>query len=64
MLSASIGYIKFEYLRLGEGCVFNAPFNTISAISWILVLLMEETGVPYFSITWSRSYVVRSHFKL
>jgi hypothetical protein len=26
--------------------VFNATFNNISAISWQLVLLLEETGVP------------------
>jgi hypothetical protein len=26
--------------------VFNATFNNISAISWRLVLLVEETGVP------------------
>ena len=26
--------------------VFNATFNTISVISWRLVLLMEETIVP------------------
>jgi hypothetical protein len=26
--------------------VFNASFNNISAISWRLVLLVEETGVP------------------
>ena len=26
--------------------VFNATFNNISVISWIPVLLMEETGVP------------------
>ena len=26
--------------------VFNATFNNISAISWWLVLLVEETGVP------------------
>jgi hypothetical protein len=26
--------------------VFNANFNNISAISWQLVLLMEEIGVP------------------
>ena len=26
--------------------VFNAIFNNISVISWRLVLLMEETGVP------------------
>ena len=26
--------------------VFNATFNSISAISWRSVLLVEETGVP------------------
>jgi len=26
--------------------VFNATFNNISAISWRLVLLVEEGGVP------------------
>jgi len=26
--------------------VFNVTFNNISAISWRLVLLVEETGVP------------------
>jgi hypothetical protein len=26
--------------------VFNATFNNISAISWWLILLVEETGVP------------------
>jgi hypothetical protein len=26
--------------------VFNATFSNISVISWWLVLLMEETGVP------------------
>jgi len=26
--------------------VFNATFNTISAISWRLILLVEKTGVP------------------
>ena len=25
---------------------FNATFNTISVISWLSVLLVEETGVP------------------
>ena len=31
---------------LGEAIVFNATFNSISAISWRSVLLVEETGVP------------------
>jgi len=26
--------------------VFNATFNTISVISWLSVLLVEEIGVP------------------
>jgi hypothetical protein len=26
--------------------VFNATFNNMSVISWLSVLLMEETGVP------------------
>ena len=26
--------------------VFNTTFNNISAISWLSVILMEETGVP------------------
>jgi hypothetical protein len=26
--------------------VFNATFNNISAISWLSVLFVEETGVP------------------
>jgi len=26
--------------------VFNTTFNNISAISWRLVLLVEETGMP------------------
>ena len=26
--------------------VFNATFNNISAISWLSVLLVEETAVP------------------
>ena len=27
--------------------VFNATFNNISVISWRLVLLVDETGVPW-----------------
>jgi hypothetical protein len=26
--------------------VFNATYNNISAVSWLSVLLVEETGVP------------------
>jgi hypothetical protein len=36
--------------KLSETClglmVFNATFNNISVISWWLILLEEETGVP------------------
>jgi hypothetical protein len=30
----------------GRGGIFNATFNYISVISWRLVLVVEETGVP------------------
>jgi hypothetical protein len=33
-------------LRWVKVMVLNATFNNISAISWRLILLMEETGVP------------------
>ena len=36
-------------IKLIEGdrvMVFNATFNNISAISWMSVLVVEETGVP------------------
>jgi hypothetical protein len=33
-------------LKYGWFMMFNATFNTISAISWRSVLLVEETGVP------------------
>ena len=32
--------------QVGWFMVFDATFNTISVISWLSVLLMEETGVP------------------
>jgi len=36
-----------DQLRVrGYIVVFNATFNTISAISWQSVLLVEETGIP------------------
>jgi hypothetical protein len=31
---------------VGWFMVFNATFNNISIISWLSVLLVEETGVP------------------
>jgi hypothetical protein len=41
---------KFEYtkvvIRSGRVMVFNTTFNNISVISWLSVLLVEETGVP------------------
>jgi len=30
----------------GLGCWYLMPYNNISAISWWLVLLVEETGIP------------------
>jgi len=35
--------LKKVWLRF---MVFHATFNTISVISWLSVLLVEETGVP------------------
>jgi hypothetical protein len=34
--------------NFGKECVllFNATFNNISVMSWLSVLLVEETGVP------------------
>jgi hypothetical protein len=37
--------------------VFNSTFNNISVISWLSVLLVEETGVP-----WENHRPVASHF--
>jgi hypothetical protein len=39
-------YLNFNFLDYFRFMVFNANFNNISAISWQLVLLMEEIGVP------------------
>jgi hypothetical protein len=36
------GYYGLEVMVI----VFNITFNNISVISWRLVLLVEETGVP------------------
>jgi hypothetical protein len=33
-------------VRVSRAMVFNATFNNISVISWWLVLLIYETGVP------------------
>ena len=40
--SLVIGMLWFEFRVI----VLNATFNNISDISWRLVLLVEETGVP------------------
>jgi hypothetical protein len=39
-------YLNFNFLDYFRFMVFNANFNNISAISWQLVLLIEEIGVP------------------
>jgi hypothetical protein len=41
LLAFSLG--KYNTVRI---MVFNATFKNISVISWRLVLLVEETGVP------------------
>jgi len=48
-VTKSTTFSNIYYLRVWISVrvmVFNATFNNISAISWRLVLLMEETGVP------------------
>jgi hypothetical protein len=34
---------KIEWVRV---MVFDATFNNISVVSWLSLLLVEETGVP------------------
>jgi hypothetical protein len=40
-----------EKVDMAMVMLFNATFNTISAISWRSVLLVEETGIPGDKIT-------------
>jgi hypothetical protein len=49
------------------GMVFNATFNNISIISWLLVLLMDETGVPVENLRpvashWQTYHIMFFHF--
>jgi len=39
------GYVEICQVKV-KVMVFNTTFNNISVISWWLVLLVEETGVP------------------
>ena len=41
-----IVHVLLKYVGLVWFVVFNATFNNISVISWLSVLLVEETGVP------------------
>ena len=46
-----VALMKTEIIRTRKSnrnivMVFNAPFNNISVISWLSVLLEEETGGP------------------
>jgi len=48
-LFLSIEYVYYNQIKrrwFGWIKVFNATFNNISIISWRLVLLVEETGLP------------------
>jgi hypothetical protein len=38
--------------------MFNATFNNISVISWLSVLLVAETGVPYSQKTTNLAQVI------
>ena len=42
----STGHSHCQWLGIVEVMVLNVTFNNISVISWQLVLLVEETGVP------------------
>jgi hypothetical protein len=42
----NINFTLDQLMVRGYTVVFNATFNTISAISWQSVLLVEETGIP------------------
>jgi hypothetical protein len=37
-------YYPTRYTRLGYGMLLNATFNNISVITWLSLLLVEETG--------------------
>ena len=45
-LQFSDGYASSVIITGVRVMVFNATFNNISVISWLSVLLVEETGVP------------------
>ena len=44
-LSTKVNIMTFRMFRIMVK-VFDATFNNISVISWLSVLLVEETGVP------------------
>ena len=41
-----VGHAGPYFQGLGWVTVFNATFNKVSVISWLSVLLVEETGEP------------------
>ena len=43
---STLEHFQITNLLSGRVMVFNATFNNISAISWRLVLLLEQTGLP------------------
>jgi hypothetical protein len=56
-------FAKYATLRFGLVwfMMFNATFNSISVISWLSVLLVEETGVPGKNIDLSQVTDKLSH---
>jgi hypothetical protein len=46
IIFASPYFQKCRVIALVRIMVFNATFSNISVISWLSVLLVEETGVP------------------
>ena len=58
---SQISFLRFQGYRV---MVFNATFNSNSAISWRLILLVEETGVsPFFIYALQLKHINASKIK-
>ena len=44
--------VRFNYICMGRVMMFKATFNNISVISWLSVLLLEETGENHVASHW------------